>query len=172
MRLTMLSERRIRQTVPLLLAIVVAVGCRRESTLSGSRTARYGATALVSAYKKDPVTKADVVLVHVLFEPAFETPQGGFGGGTSSGGTAKQRTITYSYEEDSGRSVKATPVTILDDTIVEAAGRRFYLVHGNTFIARVALNGSVALTQLPLQLESKSQSADSVMDAIRQTRGR
>lgn len=146
------------------------VSCHHKRTaLMGSRSAVLGHAKLVTEYRKLTATGKDIALLHVLLLPAFDMPPGGgFGHVLATGGTVEESSIQYGYYGGRGRPrVDAQRVSIHNDETVEAAGRSFALARGNVFIAEVSASGAVTLSQLPLQLQGKDDSAEAVVAAIK-----
>jgi len=157
----------------LLKLVVVAsftVACHdRVLQLSGSRFVSFGASELVTAYRKDPATDREIALLHVLFVSPVDPPvDGGFGVSGSLTGSVENYAVDYTYYEPSGgRSIQSRPVRILNGTTVNVADRGFNLQQGNVFVAEVGRQGEVRLTQLRLTLQEKATPANAVLAAIK-----
>jgi hypothetical protein len=148
----------------------LTIGCHdRALQLTGSRFAGFGASELVTEYRKDPATNREIALLHILFVSPLEPPAGGgFGTSGSGGGTVENYAVDYTYSESSERRpIHSEPVRILNGTTVRVSDRAFSLEHGNVFVAEVNLQGAVHLTQLRLSLREKAMTASSVLAAIK-----
>ena len=156
-----------------LLTLVVTasltMGCHeRVPQITGSRSAGFGASRLMTEYRKDPATNREVALLHVLFVSPVDPPAGrGFTVGSSSSGTVEKYAIDYTYYPPFGASIHSEPVRVLNGTTVKAADRSFSLQQGNVFVAEVNPQGKVHLTQLRLTLQEKAMTADAVLAAIK-----
>ena len=153
----------------LLLAMGMLACQRGTLVLAGSRHTSIRGSSLVTEFRQGPRGGAKVALAHVLFVPERDVPLGGgFGGGTSSSGTADIRELDFQYSEmESNFSIQSRPVTIFKADAVEAGGRTFQLVRANLFIALVRLDGSVELIQLPHVLQDPDTSAKTILGIMK-----
>ena len=101
--------------------------------------------------------------------PEIEAPAAGaYGSVMAGGGSVDHYELHFSYSDRArGISVQASPVTIVNDRVVEAGGRSFDLANGNVFVASVAATGGVKLRQIRKTLDDKETSPDAVMSVIR-----
>jgi hypothetical protein len=155
-----------RRAACLAVALLAVTACpQRRPELAGSRWAGIGRAELVSEYRLMPSSERSVALLHVLFVPEVEESRDGYSQSGSSSGGGDHYALAYSYH-DHGLTIVAQPVAIHDNRVVEAGGRRFDLTRGNVFIAHVARNGAVDLTQLSVTRQDEREPAESVLAAI------
>ena len=156
-----------------LLSIVLltwtVVACRQdEYGLAGSRSAGFRSSSLVTEYRLERKSGSKIALAHVLFVPDRDVPAGGFGNGTSTGGTANRLKLRFHYyETDTGFSVDARPVEIIDAMTVQSGTRSFQLKQGNLFVALVHDDGSVDLTQLPHVVHDEGVEAEAILERMK-----
>lgn len=144
----------------MVIGALAPLGCRQAGPeLGGSRVASFaGAVRLHTTFYKDPVSKRESTLYHVLFVPEWKVPEGGGFGTMGSAGSLIGDTIShdYSYEEFGGLSVKSGPVRIVNAKTLEAAGRKYDLGSGSVFVAHVRTDGALRITQLSPRHEDSS----------------
>jgi len=158
------------------LGLLATLRCRPAGpALTGSRFASLTAAAgLDTQFHKDPATGRDVPLFHVLFVPQWDVPErGGFATAGGLGGTSEHLTLDYDYQDvgqtSPGRSVKSQPIHILKGKTLEAPGHTFDLSAGNIFVADVALDGTLRITQLSPGPQQQDASPAAVLAFIKRS---
>jgi hypothetical protein len=154
--------------------VLTSASCYRSGLkLTGSRSVSFGnAARLDTQFHKDPSAQHDLPLFHVLFVPQWEVSRvAGYGTTGSAGGTSDRIEFDYFYQEFGGgsrnRSVRSQPIRVLNGKTLQAAGRSFDLSAGSVFVADVALDGAVRITQLPRASQPQDSSPVTVLAFIK-----
>ena len=153
-------------TMRVLISALLVLGltaCQREvSCFSGSRSFAVGMAELETQYDGN-----HSALFHIYFVPQWPQPAGG-GQITAGahGGTPRRQTIEWTFHSDE-MTVKASPVSFVDCTRVEAGGHTYDIANGNVFVASVNRDGSLQLKQLPHLLRDRDPPPDVVLAFIR-----
>ena len=159
-----------RKVLTILLLTSSVAACRWsehvEHGLAGSRHASFQGSELVTDFRNDRKS-TKIALAHVLFIPDRDVPVGGFGNFSSCGGSVARQEMGFHYYEDTGFSVQAEPVAILDATTVKSSKQVFHLSEGNLFVALVHDDGTVDLSQVHRVVQDANVPAEAILDVIK-----
>ena len=143
------------------LALVVLSCNAQKNGLAGSIHRSFGGAELVTEFRTVP---EKVALVHVLFVPDVDVPNGGFGTATSAGGTVKSSNITFEYAEDSGLTIRGE--VAIEDATVRGGGQSFQLADGNVFVLNASRDGRTQLSQIRVVLRDPDLSGETILSTI------